>query len=177
MRCADGDLVLAIGNDRQFAALCEVLPAPEVAGDPKFATNAARAEHRTRLRQQLEGRLAALPASYWATTLTEARVPAGVVNDVAGAFSDLGLAPVISLARADGTTVEVTRNPDRPVNDSADIPVRTTAPVTTFTAPAARLRGTALAVALVGSLATVTVSHTGTFPAWDSSATVTKYSS
>ena len=101
MRCADGDLVLAIGNDRQFAALCEVLPAAEVADDPKFATNAAGVEHRTRLRQQLEGRLAALPASYWATTLTEARVPAGVVNDVAGAFhlaSDLGLAPVISLA-------------------------------------------------------------------------------
>jgi hypothetical protein len=63
-------------------------------------------------------------------------------------------------------------NPTMLASTGTQIPAdRTTAPVTTFTAPAARLRGTALAVALVRSLVTASVSHTGIFLAWDSSAT------
>jgi crotonobetainyl-CoA:carnitine CoA-transferase CaiB-like acyl-CoA transferase len=111
---ADGDLVVAVGNDRQFAALCEVVGAPGLARDPRFATNATRVENRDALRVELERRLAAQPAATWAERLTEARVPAGVVNDVAGAFrlaEELGLGPVISVPREDGTTVELTRNP------------------------------------------------------------------
>ena len=49
---ADGDLVLAVGNDRQFAALCEVLGAPGLAGDERFATNADRVAHRDALRDR-----------------------------------------------------------------------------------------------------------------------------
>jgi crotonobetainyl-CoA:carnitine CoA-transferase CaiB-like acyl-CoA transferase len=112
--CADGELVLCVGNDRQFAALCAVIGAPDLAGDPRFATNAARVEHRSALQAALGQRLATRPAADWAAALTEARVPAGVVNDVAGAFalaSRLGLEPIVGLAREDGTTVELTRNP------------------------------------------------------------------
>jgi crotonobetainyl-CoA:carnitine CoA-transferase CaiB-like acyl-CoA transferase len=112
--CADGDLVLCVGNDRQFAALCAVVGAPELAGDARFATNAARVEHRSALQAALEQRLAKRPAADWAAALTEARVPAGVVNDVAGAFAlaaGLGLQPIVSLPREDGTTVDLTRNP------------------------------------------------------------------
>ncbi|MCW3046466.1 MAG: carnitine dehydratase [Solirubrobacterales bacterium] len=112
--CADGDLVLCVGNDRQFAALCAVLGAPELAGDARFATNAARVEHRRALRAALEERLATRPAADWAAALIEARVPAGVVNDVAGAFAlatTLGLQPIVSLPREDGTTLDLTRNP------------------------------------------------------------------
>jgi crotonobetainyl-CoA:carnitine CoA-transferase CaiB-like acyl-CoA transferase len=112
--CADGDLVLCVGNDRQFAALCAVLGAPELAGDARFATNAARVEHRRALRAALEERLATRPAADWAAALIEARVPAGVVNDVAGAFAlatRLGLQPIVSLPREDGTTLDLTRNP------------------------------------------------------------------
>lgn len=112
--CAEGDLVLAVGNDRQFGALCEVLGAPTLAQDQRFAANAARVEHRVALREELVSRLVARPAAAWATVLTEARVPAGVVNDVAAAFAlaeDLGLAPVVRLAREDGSTVALTRNP------------------------------------------------------------------
>lgn len=43
---ADGDLVLAVGNDRQFAAMCSVMDAPQLAGDARFATNPSRVEHR-----------------------------------------------------------------------------------------------------------------------------------
>jgi crotonobetainyl-CoA:carnitine CoA-transferase CaiB-like acyl-CoA transferase len=114
LRCADRELVLAVGNDRQFDSLCEVLAAPELARDPRFATNAARVEHRAALRTALEQRLAAGPAQAWASDLTNAGVPAGVVNDLAAAFElarDLGLAPVVSIDRGDGTTVGLTRNP------------------------------------------------------------------
>ncbi|HKS49207.1 MAG TPA: CoA transferase [Amycolatopsis sp.] len=112
--CADGDLVLAVGNDRQFAALCEVLGAPHLATDPRFATNTGRVRHRTVLRAELERLLATRPATGWTTALTKARVPAGVVNDIAGAFdlaTSLGLDPIVHVPREDGGEVALCRNP------------------------------------------------------------------
>ncbi len=106
--------MLAVGTDRQFAALCEVIGAPELAADPRFTTNERRVESRGVLRIELEQRLRARPASYWTDELTEARVPAGVVNDVAGAFAlaeALGLDPIVSIPRDDGSVARLTRNP------------------------------------------------------------------
>lgn len=114
LTCAEGELVLAVGNDRQFAALCDALGAPELATDPRFVTNADRVAHRRHLREELLHRLAGRSAAEWAATLTAVRVPAGVVNDVGQAFQlaeSLGLSPTVSIARADGTAVELTRNP------------------------------------------------------------------
>jgi crotonobetainyl-CoA:carnitine CoA-transferase CaiB-like acyl-CoA transferase len=110
----DGDLVLAVGNDRQFAALCAVLGAPELNSDPRFATNGDRVAHRDALRAALVAALAARPAAEWAALLTEARVPAGVINDVGGAFAlaeALGLGPVVEVPDDDGPPVRLTRNP------------------------------------------------------------------
>jgi crotonobetainyl-CoA:carnitine CoA-transferase CaiB-like acyl-CoA transferase len=110
----DGELVLAVGNERQFASLCEVIGAPELAADPRFATNGDRVAHRDALRAELRRRLASAPASEWAQRLTAVRVPAGVVNDLAGAFKlarAVGLDPVVQLPAADGSTVALTRNP------------------------------------------------------------------
>ena len=101
--CADGSLVLAVGNDRQFAALCKALGAPELAADERFATNPARVRHRDQLRAELTSLLAGRAAAEWAEVLTDARVPAGVVNDIAGAFAlatTLGLEPIVSTFRA-----------------------------------------------------------------------------
>ena len=111
-----GQLVLAVGNERQFGALCQVLGAPELAGDERFATNGQRVGHRDALRVALEERLASRPAAEWATDLTAVRVPAGVVNDIPGAFAlaaALGLDPVVELPRPDGEKVRLTRNPIR----------------------------------------------------------------
>jgi crotonobetainyl-CoA:carnitine CoA-transferase CaiB-like acyl-CoA transferase len=116
LACADGDLVVAVGNDRQFASLCSVLSAPELADDPRFASNSSRVANRPALITELERRLATRPAAEWAAELTEARVPAGVVNDIAGAFrlaEGLGLDPIVALAREDGTEVGLPRNPIR----------------------------------------------------------------
>lgn len=110
----EGDLILAVGNDRQFAALCEVLGAPALPSDPRFATNGERVAHRAELRGALVAALSARPAAQWAAELTAVRVPAGVVNDVGGAFmlaQSLGLEPIVEVPSADGSTVALTRNP------------------------------------------------------------------
>ena len=111
---ADGDLVLAVGTDRQFAALCAALGLDGLAEDPRFADNGARVEHRDALRATLVGALASRPAAEWARLLTAARVPAGVVNDVGEAFAlagALGLDPVVTLPRAGGGEIALVRNP------------------------------------------------------------------
>jgi crotonobetainyl-CoA:carnitine CoA-transferase CaiB-like acyl-CoA transferase len=117
---ADGELVLAVGNERQFAALCDVLGAPRLAEDPRFNGNGARVTNRRALGAELRGLLAGRPAAEWAAELTAVRVPAGVVNDLRGAFAlaeSLGLDPVVSVPAADGdrtgVPVRLTRNPIR----------------------------------------------------------------
>jgi crotonobetainyl-CoA:carnitine CoA-transferase CaiB-like acyl-CoA transferase len=112
--CREGEIVLAVGNDRQFGALVRVLGAPELAADPRFAANPDRVAHRVALRERLVSLLAGRPAGEWAAELTAAGVPAGVVNDVAGAFAlaeRLGLEPLVSLRREDGAEVRLPRNP------------------------------------------------------------------
>ena len=126
--CADGSLVLAVGNDRQFTALCKVLGAPQLAADERFATNPARVRHREQLRAELTLLLAGRAAAEWAEILTDARVPAGVVNDIAGGFdlaTKLGLEPIVSLPRDDGSVVSLCRNP---INLSATPPSYRSAP-------------------------------------------------
>jgi crotonobetainyl-CoA:carnitine CoA-transferase CaiB-like acyl-CoA transferase len=125
---ADGDLVLAVGNDKQFVALCAVLGAPDLADEPAFATNGARVAHRDELRGKLIALLARRDAAAWVEELSPARVPAGVVNDVAGAFelaAQLGLDPVVEIARDDGSVARLTRNP---IGLSATPPTYRTAP-------------------------------------------------
>ncbi|MGH3607055.1 MAG: CaiB/BaiF CoA transferase family protein [Pseudonocardiaceae bacterium] len=132
-RCQDGDLVIAVGNDRQFAALCAAIDAPQLAQDSRFHTNAARVKHRDALRTDLECRLTRQPAADWTTTLTAAGVPAGVVNDLAGAFRlavELGLEPVIAIPYPDGTRINLTRNP-----------IRLSATPATYRSPPPRLGG------------------------------------
>ena len=115
LRCEKAsELVVAVGNDRQFAALCATLGAPTLAADPRFSTNSERVAHRAALVEELERLLAARDASQWAELLTAARVPAGVVNDIGAAFAladSLGLAPVAFLPSSDGSTVGLPRNP------------------------------------------------------------------
>jgi crotonobetainyl-CoA:carnitine CoA-transferase CaiB-like acyl-CoA transferase len=72
--------------------------------------------HRDGLRAEIVGRLRTAPAAQWAARLTEVRVPAGVVNDLAGAFAlarSLGLDPIVEVPSGDGTAspVALTRNP------------------------------------------------------------------
>jgi crotonobetainyl-CoA:carnitine CoA-transferase CaiB-like acyl-CoA transferase len=116
LAASEGELVLAVGNDRQFAALCEVLGVGALAADRRYAHNSDRVANRALLRTELEARLKTRPAADWARELTAVRVPAGVVNDVGAAFAlaeSLGLEPIVEVPAADGSAVRLTRNPIR----------------------------------------------------------------
>lgn len=96
---ADRPMVIAVGNDTQFARLVAVLGSPELAGD--YPTNTTRVAHREELKGLLEGLLAARGANDWRAALTAAGVPCGPINDVAQGVAlaaDLGLGPVVALA-------------------------------------------------------------------------------
>lgn len=100
-RAADRELVIAVGNDKQFRALAEVLAAPSLPDDPRFASNGERVAHRAELTALIEERLAAASAAHWVGALSAAGVPAGLVNDVAEAIAfgeALGLEPVAEIA-------------------------------------------------------------------------------
>jgi len=97
---ADAPLAVAVGNDRQFAAMAAALGRPELAADVRFATNPARVVHRDALVAELERTLATQPAAEWSARLAAHGVPAGPVNDLAAAFAlaeQLQLDPVVQL--------------------------------------------------------------------------------
>ena len=79
-------IVLAVGTDRQYAALCEILGRPDLANDPRFATNADRVEHRDALTQILNAQIGRFEAEDFLTALHEHNVPAGKVRDVPAVF-------------------------------------------------------------------------------------------
>jgi crotonobetainyl-CoA:carnitine CoA-transferase CaiB-like acyl-CoA transferase len=84
----DGYVVVAVGNDGQFTRLCEVVGRPELAADPRFATNAGRVENRPALVPILQALLAGRSTREWVETLQEAGVPCGPINDLAEVFAD-----------------------------------------------------------------------------------------
>jgi crotonobetainyl-CoA:carnitine CoA-transferase CaiB-like acyl-CoA transferase len=107
----DGDLIIAVGNDRQFRKLAEVLGAPELASDERFRTVGLRNENRGELRPLLLERLAAKSAQEWFRLLTDAGIACGPINDIRGGIElagDLGLEPVVMAG-----DVPTVRNPIR----------------------------------------------------------------
>jgi crotonobetainyl-CoA:carnitine CoA-transferase CaiB-like acyl-CoA transferase len=95
---ADGELIVTAGNDRQFRRLCEVIGAPQVADDPRFATTGDRTANRAQLRPLLVERLAARPSAEWFDLLIAAGVPCGPINTVDAGVEfarDIGLRPVV----------------------------------------------------------------------------------
>ena len=89
---ADGEFVLAVGNDEQFARLCRVLGRDALAAEPRFATNADRVRHYDALRRELSPPLAARTRQDLLTSLTAAGVPSGAVRSVTEALADPQLA-------------------------------------------------------------------------------------
>lgn len=85
---ADGHLMLAVGNDGQFRALCGVLGVDALADDPRFATNPARVQHRERLVPLLSERFLLHPTHAWIEGLLDVDVPCGPVDDVPTALSN-----------------------------------------------------------------------------------------
>ena len=79
----DGELMIAGGNDRLFARICDVLGMPALTDDPRFRTNPDRVANRDELGRLLEARLRTNTTAHWHERLTAAGVPAAPVADVA----------------------------------------------------------------------------------------------
>ncbi len=85
---ADGHLIIACGNDRQFAALCGLLGLEALAADPAYATNAARVANRVTLTALLSERTTGRSRADLITALEAAGVPGGPINSVAEALAE-----------------------------------------------------------------------------------------
>jgi formyl-CoA transferase len=115
---ADRPLVIAVGNERQFAKLAELVGHPEWASDDRFATNAARIANRTEIVGMLAEAIREQPADHWFERLEAAGIPAGPINSISQALADVqaqhrqmvrtiaGVPMVGSPVRIDGTRAD-----------------------------------------------------------------------
>ena len=126
---ADRPIILAVGNDGQFRRLVEVLGRPDLADDPRFATNPARVAHRAELNAELVSALSAANADTWQDRLTQAGVPSGPINDIAQGFAlaeRLGLGSIVEID--DPRRAQPQRQVANPVRYSATPATYRTAP-------------------------------------------------
>ncbi|ALT80094.1 CoA-transferase [Paucibacter sp. KCTC 42545] len=85
---ADGHVIVAVGNDNQFAKFCDILEQPAWAQDPRFASNAARVRHRELLVPPIAAVIKTQPRQHWLSAMEAAKVPCGPINNLAEAFAD-----------------------------------------------------------------------------------------
>ena len=100
LRCRDGMLAVACGNDAQFGRLAAALGRPHLTDDLRFRTNPSRVAHRSELIQALEDALKTDDAAEWAQRLTAVGVPAGQVGTIGDGIElarSLGLEPTVSV--------------------------------------------------------------------------------
>jgi len=87
-RAADGEVILACGNDNLYRKFCEAAGCPELAADARFATNGKRVENRDELAKILGGIFAKRTKKEWVELLDAAGVPNGPINDIAQVFAE-----------------------------------------------------------------------------------------
>jgi crotonobetainyl-CoA:carnitine CoA-transferase CaiB-like acyl-CoA transferase len=85
---AKDHMILAVGNDHQFAKFCTVAAHPEIATDPRFVKNMGRVTHRAELVPMLESIMMTRTKADWLSALEAAKVPCGAVNNLAEVFAD-----------------------------------------------------------------------------------------
>ena len=120
---ADEPIVVAVGNDRQFTALCKVIGCENLSTDPAFSENAERVKNRDTLVPIIAEKLAAMPSMDWLASLESSGIPAGPVNTIAQAFNDPHVVErktVIQQERADLGKVPGVRSPVRLANCPVD---------------------------------------------------------
>jgi crotonobetainyl-CoA:carnitine CoA-transferase CaiB-like acyl-CoA transferase len=127
-RGADRSFAVGAGTDRHFQLLCHrVLERPELASDPRFATNAARVEHRETLVPLLDALFATRLAAEWVERCREAAIPVSLVRGVLEALrSPEGARLVATIEHPEIGEYEAVRNPLR--FDGERLPIRTPPP-------------------------------------------------
>ena len=85
---ADGYMIVAVGNDSQFASLCNTLGKPEWSSDERFATNPQRVKHRSELIALIHGMTVRRTTDEWVAAMEAAGVPCGPINTLDRVFAD-----------------------------------------------------------------------------------------
>jgi crotonobetainyl-CoA:carnitine CoA-transferase CaiB-like acyl-CoA transferase len=112
----DGPIVVAVGNNGQFAKLCALLGLPELSVDQRFLTNPLRVAHRDDLVPLLEAAFAADTMEAWVRKLTEAGVPCGPLYDIPQVFKDPHVKARgvrVEMPHPRGDSVSILANPAR----------------------------------------------------------------
>jgi len=112
----DGHIIVAVGNDRQFARFAEAIGAGELARDPAYATNEGRVRHRETLVPMIAEKMKSASTAYWTEALEAAGIPHGPVNTVGEAFADPQIVHrgmQVDLAHPLGVTLATVANPIR----------------------------------------------------------------
>jgi formyl-CoA transferase len=132
---ADGAMLLAIGNDGQFARFCQAAGHPEWATDARYASNTLRVKHRSALIPAMEAVTRTRSTADWIALLEDKAVPCGAINDIGQAFADaqvqarsLKLNQALAPAVIDGTAIESIASVASPLRLSATPPVLHRAP-------------------------------------------------
>lgn len=111
---ADGHVIVAVGNDRQFQALCRMLERTDLANDPRFTNNSGRVQHRAALEAALEAELASRSRTEVLAAMEQHQVPGGPINNLDQVFADPQVKArgmVERLRTAHGTDLPLTRFP------------------------------------------------------------------
>jgi crotonobetainyl-CoA:carnitine CoA-transferase CaiB-like acyl-CoA transferase len=105
---ADGQFILAVGNDGQFRQCCDLIGRADLATDERFANNPARVTHRDDLIALLRPIFAAQPVSHWVKLFKAAGVPVGAINDIPTAFAEPDVQDLVESVRlANGVSVDL----------------------------------------------------------------------
>ena len=114
--CADGDIIIALGNDRQFRDLVAVLGLPEMAEDPRFATSAQRSDNREAMFAAINPAIASWKSEDLLAALEAAKLPCGKINTIPQALAQsqtVARELVQEIARDDGTPVRFVGYPGK----------------------------------------------------------------
>jgi CoA:oxalate CoA-transferase len=130
LRTADGEVIVAAGNDKLFAKLCGVVGRADLAADPRFATNALRCSNVDALHSELERALFARPTAEWLVALEGAGIPCGPLNDVEAVVNDAHVLARHMVVGIDDPAVQPLRVAGNPIKLSAypDLTHRAPAP-------------------------------------------------
>jgi crotonobetainyl-CoA:carnitine CoA-transferase CaiB-like acyl-CoA transferase len=111
---ADIPVIIAVGNEKQWRDLCELVGDAALADHPDLVTGKLRTAHRAELKQRLEALLAARPGTEWVEAFRAARIPTGPIYTYAQVFEDAQvqhLDMVQHVTRADGSDLPLLRGP------------------------------------------------------------------
>jgi formyl-CoA transferase len=130
---ADQPIIVAVGNDRQFARLAEMCGHPEWAADARFASNAQRVANRGAIVEMIARCMSSRPAAEWLERLQAAGIPAGPINSISQALADVqaehramvrtigGVPMVGSPVRLDGDRADADLPPPRLGEHTAEV--------------------------------------------------------